>query len=135
MNKCLIMQKAPLTGAFSTSGEQVLYNLLYKSASQAACADLDSPRSAIDESLHRNKIRLECALLGYTDMLTDTTLLLSLSLAGYDGSGNSSLAADFASSSHVIIHLELSSIKRGTLPGAWQIPVTTLRLYRNGVLL
>ena len=112
------MQKAPLTGAFSTSGEQVLYNLLYKSASQAACADLDSPRSAIDESLHRNKIRLECALLGYTDMLTDTTLLLSLSLAGYNGSGNSSLAADFASSSHVIIHLELSSFKRGTLSGA-----------------
>ena len=127
--------ESPLDGSFLNQRRQVLYDLLYKSASQAACADLDSPRSAIDESLHRNKIRLECALLGYTDMLTDTTLLLSLSLAGYDGSGNSSLAADFTSSCHVIIHLELSSIKRGTLPGAWQIPVTTLRLYRNGVLL
>ena len=122
-------------GSLLNKRQEVLYNLLYKSASQAACADLDSPRSAIDESLHRNKIRLECALLRHTDMLTDTTLLLSLSLAGYNGSGNSSLAADFASSSHVIIHLELSSIKRGTLPGAWQIPVTTLRLYRNGGLL
>ena len=122
-------------GSLLNKRQEVLYNLLYKSASQAACADLDSPWSAIDKSLDRNKIRLECALLRHTDMLTDTTLLLSLSLAGYNGSGNSSLAADFASSSHVIIHLELSSFKRGTLPGAWQIPVTTLRLYRNGGLL
>ena len=94
-------------GSLLNQRKEVLYNLLYKSASQAACADLDSPWSAVDKSLDRNKIRLECALLRHTDVLTDTTLLLSLSLTGYNGSGNSSLAADFASSSHVIIHLRI----------------------------
>ena len=106
----------------------MLYHFLDLAASEAACAYLDSSRCAIDECLYGNKIRLESTLFGHADMLTDTTLLLSLSLAGYNGSGNSSLAADFASSSHVIFHLKLSSSKRGTLPGAWQMPVTTQRL-------
>ena len=78
----------------------VLYHLLDLSASEAACADLDSPRRAVDESLHGNEVRLESALLGHTDMLTDTALLLSLSLAGHNASRDSSLAADITSSCH-----------------------------------
>ena len=86
-----------------------LYDLLDLAASQAACTDLDCSRRTVDESLHGNEIGLECALLGHADMLTDTTLLLSLSLARNDASGDSSLAADFTSSCHVIIHLILLS--------------------------
>ena len=108
------MRKAPFR-ELSCLCRIVLYNLLDKTTSKAACADLDSPWSAVDECLDRNKIRLECALLGHTDMLTDTTLLLSLSLARYNAAGDSPLAADITSSCHVIIHLILSSVSRGTL--------------------
>ena len=93
----------------------VLYHLLDLSASEAACADLDSPRRAVDESLHGNEVRLESALLGHTDMLTDTALLLSLSLAGHNASRDSSLAADITSSCHVIIHLILLSEREASL--------------------
>ena len=87
----------------------MLYHFLDLAASEAACAYLDSSRCAIDECLYGNKIRLESTLFGHADMLTDTTLLLSLSLAGYDASRDSSLAADITSSCHVIIHLILLS--------------------------
>ena len=87
----------------------VLYHLLDLSASKTACADLDCSRCTVDKSLNGNEIWLECALLGHADMLTDTALLLSLSLARNNASRNSSLAADITSSCHVIIHLILLS--------------------------
>ena len=62
----------------------MLYDLDDLAASQAACADLDGPRRAVDESLDRYDIRLESALLRHSDMLTDTALLLSLSFARYN---------------------------------------------------
>lgn len=94
-------RKAPdfLQSLFSKFGYN-LYKLSESTGPETAGAYLDCCRSTLDKGLYCNKVRAENTLCGNADVLTYTTVLLSLTFTSNDITGDSSLTANITSSCH-----------------------------------
>lgn len=108
-----VQKKSPGWGLFSDRvnfcGKQNLesYQLFDSTTSQATCANLNSTRGTVDESLDIHEIGTEHTFGGHTDMLTNTALLLCLTFSWNAVTSNRALSANFTSTSHSYIHLVL----------------------------
>ena len=98
---------SPAKGLILLEKGERLYYFLEFSASKTTCANLDCLWSTINHCLNSNKVWAELSLLCYTNMLTNTAVLLSLTFTRNNLSSNSTLTANITSSCHDYIHLNL----------------------------
>ena len=108
---------SPAKGLILLEKGERLYYFLEFSASKTTCANLDCLWSTINHCLNSNKVWAELSLLCYTNMLTNTTVFLSLTFTRNYLSSNSTLTANITSSCHDYIHLNLCCLTFGQLPG------------------
>jgi len=95
-------------GLFNSVRKRKSDSLFHKTAAQTAGADLECLWLPVNNGFHRHKVGTEFTLGANADMLTDTTLLLGLSLTGNNLSDLSAFSTNITSTCHSYIHLILN---------------------------